>query len=104
MMLTKAWMRETLAEERRRRHLWKYVRDAYEELSNGHVVIDHTYRQVMHKLAERGVAKSVQIQKGRRAKYDYELTAYGMAVCEKLQDYVREQIRLESWRRRALSG
>lgn len=99
ILLTKAWMKT--AEETDRMHLWGYVKSAYGELDNGHDVIDHTYRRVMTRLKKREVVKPIQIHKGRRPKYDYELTAYGKAVCEKLEQSVCEQIRLESWRIRA---
>jgi hypothetical protein len=99
IMLTKAWMEAV--EERDRMHLWKYVKSAYQELDNGYDIIDHTYRRVMANLMKREVVKPIQIQKGRRPKYDYELTAYGKAVCEKLEQSVHEQIRLKNWRRRA---
>lgn len=106
ILITKAWMRKTPPEERRagraETHLWKFVTEAYEEIENGHRPSDGKYRKIMEKLAERGLAKPIRIHNGMRPKFDYELTEYGDAVCEKHKDSVREQIRLEKWRRRAL--
>jgi hypothetical protein len=101
MILTKAWMRAIPTEKRHETHLWKYVRNAYEEMNNGYNLIDYMYRRVMRRLAERDVVKPLRIHGGRRPQYDYELTEYGEAVCGKLEKYLHEQIRLERWRKRA---
>jgi len=105
ILTTKAWTRKTPPEERRagraKTHLWKYVTEVYEEIRNGHRPCDNKYRRIMDKLVERGLAKRIIIHDGMRRKFDYELTEYGEAVCEKHKDSLREQIKLEKWRRRA---
>lgn len=99
-ILVKSWMSAVPEKERHNTHLWTYVKGAYKQMDNGLSINDYSYRQVLQRLKKRGVVKPIQLHKGRRPKYDYELTAYGEAVCEKLEESVKEQIRLERWRRR----
>lgn len=106
ILITKAWMRKTPPEERcagrAKTHLWKFVTEAYEEIENGHRPSDLKYRTIMRSLVKRKVARPIMIGDGPRRKFDYELTEYGEAVCEKHKESLREHIRLEKWRRRAL--
>jgi hypothetical protein len=99
-ILVKSWMCGIPENERCRTHLWTYVRRAYRQMDNGISINDYSCRQVLQRPRKRGVVKPIQLHRGRRPKYDYELTVYGEAVCEKLEESVKEQIRLERWRRR----
>jgi DNA-binding HxlR family transcriptional regulator len=103
-ILIKSWMSAIPENERHRTHLWTYVRTSYRQMDNGISINDHSYRQVLQRLRKRGVVKPIQLHRGRRPKYDYELTVYGEAVCKKLEESVKKQIRLERWRRRQRLG
>ena len=104
ILTTRAWMRKTLPEERRagraKTHLWRYVTEVYEKIENGHRPSDNKYRKIMNELGKRRVVKPIRIHAGMRPKFDYELTEYGEAVCKKHKDSLREQKKLEKWRRR----
>ena len=102
IIITEAWMEEIPAQDRSQTHLWKYVRNGFEKCGHDeYKIIDYTYRTIMRRLAKRGVAEPIPISKGRRQKYDYELTEYGEKVCKELKSQLHTQIRLEKWRRRA---
>lgn len=102
VLFTRAWMEAVPSEERNGMHLWKYVRHAFDE-ANGHRPADQNYRTIMNTLKKREIVKAVKFQDGMRPKYDYELTEYGKRVCDKHEDSLREQIKLEKWRRRAVA-
>jgi hypothetical protein len=98
ILLTQAWMRTRSTQKGENLHLWGFIKSLNPEIP---IPPDATYRGRMQNLWKRDVVDGIKFGAGARPKFDYVLTEYGQAVCEKHMDSLSEQIRLEKWRRRA---